>query len=285
MNNNNFINDSDGDGVANSSDVFPNDSSETVDTDGDGVGDNADTDVIVFYQKAQLGSLSSGDIHFSSNGDSIDDASVHENTVRSSILALSGATIHVIGEFPQHAVRKYTNNVNHEKFESTSATSVYYVVENGGVFSGKHYLDEYWGEIHESAYKEVQFEELRLNSANGVSLTIRMPALEVDFDLGVPSESNTINHNFDSDSANASFKDLNLSAEINVGNSYFKADSTQSDFEITDKLFKTYYVPLSEVEASVLDFSNDYDFVGVANSSDAFSNDATESVDTDGDGV
>ena len=34
----------------------------TVDTDGDGVEDNVDTDVIVFYQKAQLGILSSGDI-------------------------------------------------------------------------------------------------------------------------------------------------------------------------------------------------------------------------------
>jgi hypothetical protein len=35
-------NDSDGDGVANNSDAFPLDSTETTDTDGDGVGDNAD---------------------------------------------------------------------------------------------------------------------------------------------------------------------------------------------------------------------------------------------------
>ena len=34
--------DSDGDGVGDNADAFPNDSSETVDTDGDGVGDNAD---------------------------------------------------------------------------------------------------------------------------------------------------------------------------------------------------------------------------------------------------
>jgi len=34
--------DSDGDGVADSADAFPNDASETTDSDGDGVGDNAD---------------------------------------------------------------------------------------------------------------------------------------------------------------------------------------------------------------------------------------------------
>ena len=37
-------NDSDGDGVSNSNDAFPNDPNETTDTDGDGVGNNADTD-------------------------------------------------------------------------------------------------------------------------------------------------------------------------------------------------------------------------------------------------
>ncbi len=36
--------DSDGDGVPNSTDAFPNDPTETVDTDGDGTGNNADTD-------------------------------------------------------------------------------------------------------------------------------------------------------------------------------------------------------------------------------------------------
>mgnify|MGYP001480416876 CR=1 FL=1 len=35
--------DSDGDGVVDSADAFPNDPTETVDTDGDGVGDNTDT--------------------------------------------------------------------------------------------------------------------------------------------------------------------------------------------------------------------------------------------------
>jgi len=34
--------DTDGDGVADNADIFPNDSSETIDSDGDGVGDNAD---------------------------------------------------------------------------------------------------------------------------------------------------------------------------------------------------------------------------------------------------
>ncbi|MGB0459544.1 MAG: hypothetical protein ACPGGM_05935, partial [Porticoccaceae bacterium] len=34
--------DSDGDGVADDADAFPNDASETLDSDGDGVGDNAD---------------------------------------------------------------------------------------------------------------------------------------------------------------------------------------------------------------------------------------------------
>ena len=37
-----FAVDSDGDGVADADDAFPNDASESVDTDGDGVGDNAD---------------------------------------------------------------------------------------------------------------------------------------------------------------------------------------------------------------------------------------------------
>lgn len=36
--------DSDGDGVLNADDAFPNDSSESVDSDGDGIGDNADPD-------------------------------------------------------------------------------------------------------------------------------------------------------------------------------------------------------------------------------------------------
>ena len=36
--------DSDGDGVGNNADAFPTDPSETTDTDGDGVGDNADDD-------------------------------------------------------------------------------------------------------------------------------------------------------------------------------------------------------------------------------------------------
>ncbi|GIS43987.1 MAG: hypothetical protein Ct9H90mP16_10570 [Candidatus Poseidoniales archaeon] len=34
--------DSDGDGVGDNSDMFPNDASESMDTDGDGVGDNTD---------------------------------------------------------------------------------------------------------------------------------------------------------------------------------------------------------------------------------------------------
>ena len=34
--------DSDGDGVPDTTDAFPNDATESVDTDGDGVGDNAD---------------------------------------------------------------------------------------------------------------------------------------------------------------------------------------------------------------------------------------------------
>lgn len=38
------FNDTDGDGVANALDAFPNDPTETVDTDSDGVGNNADTD-------------------------------------------------------------------------------------------------------------------------------------------------------------------------------------------------------------------------------------------------
>jgi hypothetical protein len=38
------VTDSDGDGVADSIDAFPNNSSESVDTDGDGIGNNADTD-------------------------------------------------------------------------------------------------------------------------------------------------------------------------------------------------------------------------------------------------
>lgn len=36
--------DSDGDGVVDSDDAFPNDATETLDTDGDGIGNNADTD-------------------------------------------------------------------------------------------------------------------------------------------------------------------------------------------------------------------------------------------------
>ena len=34
--------DSDGDGVADASDAFPNDPNETTDSDGDGIGDNGD---------------------------------------------------------------------------------------------------------------------------------------------------------------------------------------------------------------------------------------------------
>ena len=34
--------DSDGDGVGDNADAFPNDPSETMDSDGDGVGDNGD---------------------------------------------------------------------------------------------------------------------------------------------------------------------------------------------------------------------------------------------------
>ena len=36
--------DSDGDGIIDANDAFPNDASESVDTDGDGIGNNADTD-------------------------------------------------------------------------------------------------------------------------------------------------------------------------------------------------------------------------------------------------
>jgi hypothetical protein len=36
--------DDDGDGVADRTDVFPKDATETVDTDGDGIGNNTDTD-------------------------------------------------------------------------------------------------------------------------------------------------------------------------------------------------------------------------------------------------
>jgi hypothetical protein len=38
--------DADGDGVINSSDAFPLDSSETIDTDGDGIGDNSDPETL-----------------------------------------------------------------------------------------------------------------------------------------------------------------------------------------------------------------------------------------------
>jgi len=41
---NNADTDDDGDGVNDTSDAFPLDSTESVDTDGDGVGNNADTD-------------------------------------------------------------------------------------------------------------------------------------------------------------------------------------------------------------------------------------------------
>ena len=41
---NNADTDDDGDGVADGSDAFPLDASESVDTDGDGIGNNADTD-------------------------------------------------------------------------------------------------------------------------------------------------------------------------------------------------------------------------------------------------
>ena len=228
------------------------------DTDGDGVGDDSDTDKIVFYQKLKLGVISESDIHVHSGGDNNDNADDYMEDMKNAILAFSGSTIHVIGEFPQHAVRKYTNNVNLEKFESTSATSVYYIIENAGEYSGKHYLDEYWGEINETAYKEVRFEDLRFDtfsSANGVysDFTIRMPGLEVGFDLGVPSGSNTVNHNFDSESAGASFKNLNIMFMLNVGGSYFNADYIASNHDMSEKLFKTYYVPLADVEALVFD--------------------------------
>ena len=36
--------DSDGDGVGDNADDFPNDDSETLDTDGDGIGNNTDDD-------------------------------------------------------------------------------------------------------------------------------------------------------------------------------------------------------------------------------------------------
>jgi hypothetical protein len=66
--------DTDGDGVLDSADAFPLDSSETVDTDGDGTGNNADTDddgdgVLDTADAFPLDSSKSGD----TDGDGIDD--------------------------------------------------------------------------------------------------------------------------------------------------------------------------------------------------------------------
>ena len=48
--------DTDGDGVGDNADAFPNDPTETVDTDGDGVGDNADTPDDVSFGATTFGS-------------------------------------------------------------------------------------------------------------------------------------------------------------------------------------------------------------------------------------
>ena len=55
--------DSDGDGVGDSADAFPNDATETLDTDGDGVGDNADAlpnDPLFHNQTSGPGTLGEG---------------------------------------------------------------------------------------------------------------------------------------------------------------------------------------------------------------------------------
>ena len=56
----NYTNDSDGDGVVNSDDAFPNNPDEWLDTDDDGVGNNADTDddndLLIDIKENQLGS-------------------------------------------------------------------------------------------------------------------------------------------------------------------------------------------------------------------------------------
>ena len=73
--------DSDGDGVADSSDAFPLDSSETLDTDGDNIGNNADTD-------------DDGDGVADSEDDAPLDANVYDTTAPtvSSVTPVDGAT-------------------------------------------------------------------------------------------------------------------------------------------------------------------------------------------------
>jgi hypothetical protein len=52
--------DSDGDGVGDNSDAFPNDPTESADSDGDGIGDNSDTVLDISGETVVTASSSSG---------------------------------------------------------------------------------------------------------------------------------------------------------------------------------------------------------------------------------
>ncbi len=269
--------DTDGDGVGDNADAFPNDPSEQVDTDGNGIGNNADTDddgdgVLDDDDAFPLDSTESVDTDGDGVGDNADafpnDASKQVNTVSKVSLPES---------FTNDGENDFwtANNLNGKKLD----------VMRGSV------SDNLYGESVDLTFAEIN-DWLNANATQGW----RFATFE---------EFVSINEFFETDhnafiNFNGDWPDPNDQIWYFLNRSDYTDGETGRRFIVRGNI--TDGESLGAVElttrANDTDKSNrtallvrdaadpvDTDLDGVLDADDAFPLDATESVDTDGDGV
>jgi hypothetical protein len=123
-------NDSDGDGVYNSNDAFPNDPNETTDTDGDGIGDNADLDDDGDgVSDADEAAIGSDPLLIDTDGDGIPDGDEDYDGDGLLNKQESDPTLNVITD-------SNSNNVSDLKEDSVAPTAPVVSRASGGVVAG-----------------------------------------------------------------------------------------------------------------------------------------------------
>ena len=224
--------DSDGDGVGNNADAFPSDASETLDTDGDLVGNNADSD---------------------DDGDGIDDDYDPQPLVVTDLAPL-------LADFSEAFGGAVVGDDGSFSFPSGAESWAGFANENTAIYP---FVFEYGGRIQFTA---------SVPSGGSADVRFRFERLpHPDVDPAYNTEAVTVSG------------DVPTRYTIDVpaqGSNTFRSlilylNDRDVAVVITDILVRPAKAPVE----------TDADGDGVADSDDAFPNDASESLDTDGDGI
>ena len=264
-------------------------------------GDNSDTDLIVFFSQAVIPNGAYTSVHTGGGA-----SSFLETLAGDLIDEFKGATISIVGEFPHKSQYKYTNNANLYKFEMSGADKCYAIIYNAGPFSGKHQIDDYWGEVNQlssntdSGYNNVYIENLRiLKQVAGREVEIRINPPRFDFDTNIR------NSTLESIQRDTSYSVEGMDIEVNIRDT---GDNGYADGSIhgTGATGHIAFTNLETVESdSVPAYANDQDYDGYSDDIDpyptnplhdsdgdgfyddidVFPNDATETADADNDGT